>query len=356
MVTSTAIMHSAIARSFAVVIAATSVPCQPDGAVTSDPPAPAPPIKIEYPRDADRVIAQVNGDAVTLADLVAHVSTRHDPQFDRFLQTPGGRRCFTADRFGTDWVRQYADVRALEAEAVSRGLALDDANVHLSAALKAEFEQWLPRQNLPADADQKLVDYYLARFQRYHGLRTEVRGWLEFLVPDAASEQELYAYYNAHPRVFGGRLTFAHILIRHRDPVTLELLAEAERRTAWEKIADIQARIAEDGSNFEELAARFSEDRKSAARGGRFEGVQRFHPTLPAVLCRTAWQLNDGAVSAPIDSPYGLHLIKRVGVELRKTFLFTPGAHDTVRGFLVQHRREDLLFDLREKRRVRLHY
>ncbi|MEM7202721.1 MAG: peptidylprolyl isomerase [Planctomycetota bacterium] len=316
--------------------------------------APRPPLR--WPSDQDRVIARVHGEDVTFGDLVRHVKERHDPLFDRFVESPGGARCFTDDRYGTDWVRQYADVRALMQHAAAEGRNPDGVEPHLSAALKEGFQTWLAQQSMPAEPSQRLIDHHLSHYQRYFGLRAEVRGWLDFLVGEDATEAELRRFYHGNARLFGGTVTFAHILVRHRDPITLQQLGPKARQGAWERIADLRARLAEDGSNFEDLAAEYSDDRQTGLRGGVFERVARFHPTLPAVLCRTAWRLDDGAVSDVVESPYGLHLVKRIDYLLRATFLFTPAAYPEVQRYRRDTLQEDLLFGLREKLRVKLLY
>ena len=130
----------------------------------------------------------------------------------------------------------------------------------------------------------------------------------------------------------------------------------AGRQRAWDKMTDIRTRLKKDGSNFSELARRYSEDRKTAGRGGRLNNVERFHPTLPAILCRTAWGLEDGEVSEPVESPYGLHLIKRISFVQKQFIIYTDAAKPVVQATYRRHQQENLVFGARRKMRVKLFY
>lgn len=317
---------------------------------------------LEWPRDRDRVVARVDGKELTLADLVAHMAERHSPDLPKILATPAGRFFFRTPR-AADWVRQFADVTALEMEARSRRLDLSKADEHLSRALEAGFASYLEgilRERARTGRNTELSDrtkmIYLDEFQRFRGLQTEVQGWLDFLVPDDFTEKQLYDFFTRNARIFGGRLTMAHILIRHRHPVTLALYEPEGIRAAWARVEDIRARLAKDGSNFEDVARAWSEDRKTAPRGGVLDGVERFDPLLPAILCRTAWNLEDGKWTGPVESRFGLHFVKRIGVSQLQFLLYTNETKPLVRRTLRQKLQEDLIFEVRRKRRIRLEY
>jgi hypothetical protein len=317
--------------------------------------------ELVYPRDEDRIIARVDGRDLLFGDLVRHLDARHSPGFGRYLATPAGNLYFRAPyRFGADWVRQFADMTALKAEARARELDPANAERFLSGALESSFEAHLEREqkrgSLGKDLTQELINIRLSKYQQEYGLQTEVQGWLDFLVPEDSSDEALLDYFRGHARVFGGKVTFAHVLIHDRDKVTLRRLDGAERARAWEKVADIRARLKKDGSNFEDVAARYSEDRRTADRGGVFRHVSRFDPRLPAVLCRTAWKLRDGEFTGPVVSPYGLHFVKRISYVQHEFLVFIPKTKPMIAETMRKHRQEDLLFRLREKLRVELRY
>ncbi len=324
-------------------------------------PASQPAQKLAYPRDQARVIATVDGEPLTLEDLLRHVDERHAPGYRQLVQLPGIHDLASAK--AALWVRAFADARALAAEASSRQIPPKVVEECLSAALKSAFEPYLAnyqqqrqQQGVTAELTQDRVNKLLTLFQKDQGLETEVQGYLDALVPDTATEKELHEFYTREARMFGGVVTLAHILIRHRDPYTGELLDAAGQAAAQARLADAKARLLPDGSNFEEVAKRCSEDRITAKNGGLFENVLRLDPRLPAALCRAAWSLKDGEWKGPVETQYGLHLVKRVSFLQDHFVLYTDQIKPEVRAALRRWQQENLLFGLREKRRVTLLY
>ena len=94
----------------------------------------------------------------------------------------------------------------------------------------------------------------------------------------------------------------------------------------------------------------------TAKRCGAFHNVTRFDTRLPAILCRTAWQLRDGDVSEPVQTRFGTHIVKRISFQMNTFVLFTEQIVPRVRATMRQYRQEELLFDLRKRRRVELLY
>ena len=93
------------------------------------------------------------------------------------------------------------------------------------------------------------------------------------------------------------------------------LLRTGEERTEAQAIAlleDISGRIAA-GESFAELAETYSEDPGSAQVGGDLGAVGRgiFDPDFEAAL----WGLEVGALSPPVKSAFGYHLIRLDGIE-----------------------------------------
>lgn len=85
---------------------------------------------------------------------------------------------------------------------------------------------------------------------------------------------------------------------------------DAAKQAAKAKIQSVHAKILE-GENYETLAARFSDDKGSAQKGGVIrwfgagEMVKEFEDAAFALKA-------DGEISEPILSPYGYHIIKRI--------------------------------------------
>jgi hypothetical protein len=325
-------------------------------------------VKLRYPRDREYVVATVDGLPIWLEHLVVHIDERHFPGFQRLMSgedgkgSPDGARILESDLVAP-WVRHFATIRALEAEATSRG-PIDKKRVEElhSAALKSAFERWLQvyvddlrARGLPTELTQKRVDSLLSDYQMRNGLACELQGWLDYLEPPRQwSNQELNDFYQDHPRWFGGGVTIAHILVQNRDPGTGILLEEGGRVRAAARIADVQKRLAKDGANFADLAQQYSDDTTTGAKGGVLEYVQRFDDRLPAALCRTAWSLEDGQVSDVVETQYGWHLVRRIEHVQRMFLLFTEAMLPTVRDARHHLLQENLLFEVRARRKVEL--
>jgi hypothetical protein len=338
----------------------TLAPCMAQGDAENA--SSVPYVLLSYPEDKDRVIAMVNGQEVSLEDLASHIEERHRPGFREFLATDAGNLYFRSG-FVATWVRQYADIVALKSEARYRDLNLADADAFLAQALKTGFENWLQvyleerrREGRPLPVDQDRIDALLTDYQNEYGLETEVRGWLNFHVSGEATDEEVRKYHTDNANIFGGRVTLAHILVYTRDPITGIRLDGEPRERAEQRLGDALARLREDGSNFGDVAKLLSDDRRSGERGGVFPNVARFDPRLPANLCRTVWYLRDGEVSEPIETRFGTHIIKRISFQMNQFVLFTERIVPEVRATMREHRQEELLFDLRERRRVELLY
>src|SRR5262245_30459393 len=134
------------------LVAATATPCgTAQDASAPQPIAAAAPrfITLHYPADKDYAVALVDGLPLTLEELVKHIDARHYPGFHQLMAGADGKGTAEGNRFLTSdliapWVREFADIKALEAEARARG-EIDQAKVdeRLSAALKKAFEHYL---------------------------------------------------------------------------------------------------------------------------------------------------------------------------------------------------------------------
>lgn len=323
-----------------------------------------PPQKITWPGDRDRAVCRVDGERFTVGDLIRHIDERHYPGMTKFVDTPAGQLYFQQPIVAR-WARQFADVKTLEKVAKQRDIPPSESMLALANALKAGFESHLAdyvaqreKAGHPVELTQDRVNLLLTDYQRHFGLETEVRGWLDLLVPATPAEAlgVLRDYYNDHARYFGGTVTVMQIVVYHRDPRTGELLTGAAREAAYAKLADIQARLLPDGSNFEDVARLMSDDRRTAARGGLMQGIERIDPNLPAALCRTAWQLRDDEISKPFESPFGMHLLKRRGYVQKYYIVFTEQMAPQIAATKRAVEQEDLLFGARERFGVALFY
>lgn len=98
-----------------------------------------------------------------------------------------------------------------------------------------------------------------------------------------------------------GEYQAAHIL--------LKVPCEAEREAQLAKITALKAEL-DNGANFAELARRHSQD-ASAPAGGDLGGWLQPEGLDPRFVAALA-QLEDGAISGPVETPFGYHLIQRL--------------------------------------------
>lgn len=321
--------------------------------------------KIVWPAQKDRVVCVIDGHPHTIAQVVAYLEKNHWPGLSNFLDLPAGQLYFESP-YPPRWVRQYADIMALRAEAKLMGISEADAKPFLEESLRLGFGRWLDQYTAaraqegevsPTFSQEKL-NTLLSHFQNEFGLETELGGWLAAMVPPTPKEADgkLRDYYADHARYFGGVTTIAQIMVRNRDPITGELFVGDKRRAAIKRVEEIKDRLASDASNFEELAKLYSEENITAARGGILRNIKRFDPRLPALLCRTAWTTKDGEVTGPIESSFGVHFIKRLSYAQPTFILYTEQIVPEIIATKRQHEQEDLLFATREKRSVELRY
>ncbi len=85
---------------------------------------------------------------------------------------------------------------------------------------------------------------------------------------------------------------------------------KTEKGIALDKIKDLRKKIVEDGENFEELAAVFSDDVGSAKQGGSLGWAKRnsYVPEFEAA----AYKLEKGEVSQIVETQYGYHIIQLI--------------------------------------------
>ncbi|MFO1054548.1 MAG: peptidylprolyl isomerase [Planctomycetota bacterium] len=317
----------------------------------------APAQKLSWPKDAGRRVCSVAGRDFTLRDLLTHIAERHYPGMLKLMDTPAGLGYLQSPKVA-EWVRAFADVKSLEIEAAARELDFEKVREQLGEPLKQDFEAWMKtyqdqraQQGSPLELTQERVNLLLTDYQRDEGLRTEVQGWLDVLVPETPLDAggKIREFYEDHPQYFGGVVTLAQIFVETRDPRTLELKTGKDREASLAKLADIRARLLADGSNFEEVARLMSDDHRTAREGGRLDGVKRFDQRLPAAICRTAWNLKDGQISDPFESPYGVHIVKRIGYRHLYYVVFGDRIKADVAATMRRIAQEDLLFDLRRR-------
>ena len=124
----------------------------------------------------------------------------------------------------------------------------------------------------------------------------------------------------------------------HLAQIFLALPANASKQAdeaAQRKLADLRQQVLKQHADFASLAKRYSEEKQTAVNGGDL-GWVREEALVPSI--RLAVQgLAEGAVSEPIRSPVGWHLVKLIGVKQPKQATLAE-ARDTLVKAMRQER------------------
>ncbi len=173
------------------------------------------------------------------------------------------------------------------------------------------------------------------------GFRHELRGQLladalfeKVSAEVTVTEADIAAYYQTHRREYSRPATrrVRHILVK-------------TRKLAAELVARLKA-----GADFAELAKRYSTDPGSKSLGGRLT-VQQGQSVAP--FDKVAFSLPTGALSRPVKTEYGWHVIQALGpVKPART---TPLAEvrASIRQLLLQQRRAEAVSSWLEEVRKR---
>lgn len=218
---------------------------------------------MQRPGPDAEVVATVNGDRITRMEVHQRLMAY----------------------YGKETVDDMILTRLVEQEAAKAGVAVTDAEVEAEvAATKAAYGGDLY-------FSLALRQYGLTEAQFRDALRrdmTATRVLRQELQPDDAA---LRAYFDE----MQGSDETRRIKVRH-------ILVDTE-----EEASEIRA-LLDGGADFAALAEAESKDTVSAARGGDLGLIAR-GDTVPEFEA-AAFALGDGEISAPVQSPYGWHIIQ----------------------------------------------
>lgn len=242
----------AIALAATALIASTALPSSSFAASAAPAAAPAatpaaPPAK---PVDPNAVVATVNGEKITVADVQ-----------DALSNLPPQMRQLPPNMIFPMLVNQLADQKAIQLVAHKEGLdkTPDVKKMMDAAAVSALQNAWLSKQVTPQLTDAAVQDYYQQNFA------------------GKPPEQEVHA---------------RHILLK----------TEAEANDVIKKLKA--------GADFGKLAAEVSTDTGSAKQNGGDLGWFKKDDMIPA-FSTAAFAMKKGEVSStPVKSQYGFHVIQ----------------------------------------------
>ena len=228
-------------------------------------------------------------------------------------------------RLGEEQARSYYDYGRSTAVVSYVKYPWEDYRDHVNATEEKIAEQYAARKDAFAVPARAKVDFLLLT--------------PETLADTAAvTDQEAEAYYEANKDDFKveEQVRARHLLVRVADNAT-----EADVAKAMETVNKAQADL-KAGKTFEETAAAYTEDPSGIQTGGELGWFGRNRMVKP--FEDAAFALAKGAVSEPVRTQFGFHLIK---VEDRKEAGHEPfqDVADQIRSTIAQDRAAETLQD-----------
>jgi peptidyl-prolyl cis-trans isomerase SurA len=246
----------------------------------------------------DRIVAVVNEDIILLSEL----EERMGPYAQRIRQQgfdldKERQMLFTVrdemlnrlvDEKLTDQEIKRYDIQVDEAEIDSTIERIKAANTFTDEDLRRFLEQ-----------DQMTMEQYRENIKE-QVLRTRLVNY-QVKSKIVITEEEIRAYYDSHPEVYGGTLRYHLRNILMRVP---EFATDAEKQTIREQMQQIRLRI-EAGQSFADLARTYSQS-PAAVNGGDIGefAKETLSPKIQAALD----ELTPGQATAVVDTDQGFQL------------------------------------------------
>jgi len=238
----------------------------------------------EEPPAGQAIAARVNGEPISWSEVA-----------DALRQAYGDREP-SDERRREAALTQLIDRRLVLAALTRLGQAASSQDVDLALA---QFTKELAAQNLTLAEHCRRVGLTEADIRRSLAWKLS---WQRYLSRQL-NEQNLERYFARHRREFDGtELRVAQILLKPSAPAD-----EAAVRAALERARQWKADIAAGKLTFAEAARQHSQA-PSAAEGGDIGWIERHRP-MPEDFSRAAFGLAVGAISEPLVTPFGVHLI-----------------------------------------------
>jgi peptidyl-prolyl cis-trans isomerase C len=169
----------------------------------------------------------------------------------------------------------------------------------------ALLNQYLEREALATAIDKEsLLDKALieAELNEFRKEMLISRYFGKFL-KDKVSEDAVRRYYNTHAADYEQQqVRVAHILVR-TNPRMRESERKAKLTIAQEAYSQVRS-----GKDFAEMAKKYSEDKVSVKKGGDLGWIKQ--GGIDKNFSKIAFELEEGAVSEPFETPFGYHVIK----------------------------------------------
>jgi peptidyl-prolyl cis-trans isomerase C len=272
----------------------------PSGATPGAAPAAAPAAEEDPILPTDKipdVVAQVDGQDITKADLLARANEARGALASRGISPPPPTRSFYRnvldDLIGNRLL--YKDLAAQKKAATPKEIEDQIATIRAKFKSDEEFDQMLASRGFDRD---RLAQEVAESLTVNHWVQDTVIPSLE--VSDA--EAQKFYEENQDRMVQPETVKARHILVAVPADATPEQKAEKKK-----KAEELRAKIA-GGADFAAVAKESSDDTGSGARGGEL-GWLRKGQTVPA-FDQVAFSLEPGKLSDVVESKFGYHLIE----------------------------------------------
>ena len=266
----------------------------------------------------DRLVSQ-EADERGLSVPQTQVDERFRQQYQQFLQQNG----VTEERLQT-LLDENPQVRQQFAQAFN-----------LSTGSISEFKNYLRSQARDQLKQEQLQDQVVGEINPTpedllsHVESNKQQFISQVVAPVVPTEDDLRAYFEENQDQYGqDEIHARHILIELPEDAS-----EAQVQSAEQQIAEIQQKL-DDGADFAELAQQYS-DGPSGSDGGDLGWFGRGQMVAP--FEEAAFALEEGQISDPVRTQFGIHLIKLEG---KRTSGFNE-VRDTVREDYVSSERDE---------------
>ncbi len=194
---------------------------------------------------------------------------------------------------------------------------------------------------------QEIEDFYQKHQDQFRTPERVAINYLTLSLDDIAksitpSEEEIRNYYEEQKQAYTTpeERRIRHILIATTPESTAE-----EKQKALEKAREIKQQL-EQGADFAELAKQFSEDPGSKDKGGDLGFVRR--GLMEKNFEEAAFSLPKGAISEPVETPFGYHIIQVTEIKPEKIKPFEAVKKDILKE-VQKLKAEDQFYQLGEQ-------
>lgn len=248
--------------------------------------------------DPKTILATVNGDKITVADLDKQLD---QPQVKMLLEGLKDDPAALNELKGTILDSKITDDLLLKAAKSSPSYSIEET--------KKSFESFVTSRGGQASVEAALKGYGMSwsEFEADTVQKLTIERYLEqeVLKGVVASDDEIKAAYNANPELYAKpeSVRASHILI------TVPADASPEQLTAAKTKADtVYEKTVAPGADFGKLAEEYSDDPGSKAEAGDLGDFER--GMMVPEFENAAFTLKVGEISQPVKSEFGYHIIK----------------------------------------------